>query len=189
MASKQDMSHLEIPDAPVGRPNEITTHFEMMFDLMALAYQADLTRIMTFSMDREASMRTYSNLGISEAFHPLSHHANNPQKLARLAQLQAWHTAEFAKFLQKLKSLPDGEGNMLDNSVIMFGSNMSDSNLHNHFPLPTAIVGGGAGKLKGNRHLRYPDRTPIANVHLTLLDHVGVPIETLGDSTMKFAEI
>jgi hypothetical protein len=185
----RDLSDVSLPDAPSGIPSKFDEHIRLMFDMIALAFQANLTRVATFMMAAEVSNQPYNFIGISDAFHPLSHHANNPQKLARLAQLQAWHTAEFAKFLQKLKSLPDGEGNMLDNAVIMYGSNMSDSNLHNHFPLPTAIVGGGAGKLKGNRHLRYPDRTPIANVHLTLLDHVGVPIESLGDSTMKFAEI
>jgi len=107
----------------------------------------------------------------------------------RLAQLQAWNTGEFAKFVKRLQGLPDGEGNMLDNSLILFGSNMSDSNLHNHYPLPTAIVGGGMGKLKGNQHLIYPDKTPIANVHLTLLDKIGLPMDKLGDSTQKFLEI
>jgi hypothetical protein len=187
--SGRDLSKLELPDAPSGIPSRFDEHIRLMFDMIALAFQANLTRVATFMMAAEVSNQPYNFIGIPDAFHPLSHHANNPQKMARLAQLQAWNTGEFAKFVKKLQSLPDGDGNMLDNAILLFGSNMSDSNLHNHFPLPTAIVGGGCGKLKGNRHLRYPDRTPISNIHLTLLDRVGVPIETLGDSTMKFAEV
>jgi Protein of unknown function (DUF1552) len=185
----RDLSKLALPDAPSGIPSRFDEHIRLMFDMIALAFQANLTRVASFMMAAEVSNQPYNFIGISDAFHPLSHHANNPQKMARLAQLQAWNTGEFAKFIKKLQSLPDGEGNMLDNSIVLFGSNMSDSNLHNHFPLPTAILGGGAGKLKGNRHLRYPDRTPIANVHLTLLDHAGVPMEALGDSSGKFAEV
>jgi hypothetical protein len=157
--------------------------------MIALAFQANLTRVATMMMAAEVSNQPYSFIGISDAFHPLSHHANNPQKLDRLAKVQAWNTGEFAHFVKKLQSLPDGEGNMLDNSIILFGSNMSDSNLHNHYPLPTAVVGGGMGKLKGNQHLRYAEKTPIANLHLTLLDRIGVPMEKLGDSSMKFAEV
>ncbi len=187
--ASRDLSKVSLPDAPSGIPSRFDEHIRLMFDLVALAYQANLTRVASFMMAAEVSNQPYNFIGISDAFHPLSHHANNPQKVARLAQLQAWHTKVFAEWLAKLKSMPDGEGSMLDNSIILYGSNMSDSNLHNHFPLPTAVVGGGCGKLKGNRHLRYPDRTPISNVHLTLLDRVGVPMETLGDSTMKFAEV
>jgi hypothetical protein len=187
--SSRDLSDVTLPDAPSGIPSRFDEHIRLMFDMMTLAFQANLTRVASFMMAAEVSNQPYSFIGISDAFHPLSHHANNPQKLQRLAQLQAWNTGEFAKFVKKMKEMPDGEGSMLDNSIILFGSNMSDSNLHNHFPLPTAIVGGGCGKLKGNRHLRYPDRTPLSNVHLTLLDHVGVSIESLGDSTGRFAEV
>ena len=185
----RDFSKVSLPDAPSGIPSRFDEHIRLMFDMIALAFQANLTRVASFMLAAEVSNQPYNFIGISDAFHPLSHHANNPQKIARLAQLQAWHTQEFAKFVKKLQGLPDGEGSMLDNAIIMYGSNMSDSNLHNHFPLPTAILGGGCGKLKGNRHLRYPDRTPISNVHLTLLDRVGVPIETLGDSTAKLVEV
>jgi hypothetical protein len=161
----------------------------LMFDLIALAYQANLTRVVSFMMAAEVSNQPYNFIGIPDAFHPLSHHANNPTKMNNLAKVQAWNTGAFAKFAAKLQSLPDGEGNMLDNSILLFGSNMSNSNLHNHFPLPTAIVGGGAGRIKGNRHLRYPDKTPIADMHLTILDRIGVPMETFGDSAMKFTEV
>jgi hypothetical protein len=185
----RDLSKVNLPDTPSGIPSRFDEHMRLMFDLIALAYQANLTRVVSFMMAAEVSNQPYNFIGIPDAFHPLSHHANNAAKLANLAKVQAFNTGEFAKFAAKLQSLPDGEGNMLDNSVLVFGSNMSDSNAHNHFPLPMAIVGGGAGRLKGNRHLRYPDKTPLANMHLTILDRIGVPMETLGDSTMKFTEI
>jgi Protein of unknown function (DUF1552) len=187
--SSRDLSKVNLPDAPSGIPSHFDEHIRLMFDMIALAYQANLTRVASYMMAAEVSNQPYNFIGISDAFHPLSHHANNPQKLDRLAKLQTWHTSEFAKFLKKLADLPDGEGSMLDNSIILYGSNMSDSNLHNHYPLPTAIVGGGAGKLRGNQHLRYADKTPIANVHLTLLDRAGIDIEKFGDSTTKLVEI
>jgi hypothetical protein len=185
----RDLSKVNLPDAPSGIPSKFDEQIRLMFDMIALAFQANLTRVATFMMAAEVSNQPYSFIGISDAFHPLSHHANNPQKLDRLAKVQAWNTSEFARFAKKLQSLPDGEGTMLDNSFILFGSNMSDSNLHNHYPLPTAVLGGGMGKLKGNQHLRYAEKTPIANLHLTLLDRIGVPMEKLGDSSMKFAEV
>ncbi|MBK6674029.1 MAG: DUF1552 domain-containing protein [Proteobacteria bacterium] len=187
--SSRDLSSVSLPDAPSGIPSRFDEQVRLMFDMIALAFQANLTRVASFMMAAEVSNQPYNFIGISDAFHPLSHHANNAQKLERLARVQAWNTGEFARFVKKLQGLPDGEGNMLDNSFILFGSNMSDSNLHNHYPLPTAVVGGGMGKLKGNQHLRYGEKTPIANLHLTLLDRMGVPMEKLGDSSMKFAEV
>jgi hypothetical protein len=185
----RDLSKLNLPDAPSGIPSNFDEHMGLMFDMMALAFQANLTRVISFMMAAEVSNQPYNFIGISDAFHPLSHHQNNPQKLDRLARVQTFHTQMFAKFVKKLTEMPDGEGSMLDNSVLLFGSNMSNSNLHDHFPLPTAIVGGGAGKLKGNQHLRYPDRTPIANMHVALLNRAGVPTEKFGDSTGQFTEI
>ena len=155
----------------------------------ALAFQANLTRVVSFMLAAEVSNQPYNFIGISDAFHPLSHHQNSPQKLDRLAKVQTFHTQMFAKFVKKLSEMPDGEGTMLDNSILLFGSNMSNSNMHDHFPLPTAIVGGGVGKVKGNQHLRYPDRTPIANMHVALLNRVGIATEKFGDSTGQFAEI
>jgi hypothetical protein len=189
MASEQDMSNLDIPDAPVGRPNELTTHFEMMFDLMALAYQADLTRIMTFSMDREASMRTYTNLGISEAFHPLSHHGNNPDKLGKLIQIQTYHTEVFARFIGRLAETPEADGNVLDHSTILFGSNMSNSDRHNNDPLPAAILGHANGRIKGGQHLQYPQDTKFANLLVTMFDRNDIPVESIGDSDGPFGEV
>ena len=189
MASEQDMSHLDIPDAPVGRPNDITTHFEMLFDLMALAYQADLTRIMTFSMDREASMRTYTNLSISEAFHPLSHHGNNPASLAKLVQIQTYHTEVFAKFVGRLASTPEGDGSVLDHSTILFGSNMSNSDRHNNDPLPSAILGRAHGRIRGGQHLRYPQDAKFSNLLVTLFDRNDIPVESIGDSDGPLVEV
>jgi hypothetical protein len=189
MASEQDMSHLEIPDAPVGRPNDITTHFEMMFDLMALAYQADLTRIMTFSMDREASMRTYTNLSISEAFHPLSHHGNNPDSLAKLVQIQTYHTEVFAKFIERLAATAEADGTVLDHSTILFGSNMSNSDRHNNDPLPLALLGRAHGRIKGGQHLHYAQDSKFSDLLVTLFDRNDIPVEAIGDSDGPLSEV
>lgn len=187
--SGRDTSKLGLPDAPSGIPANFDEHIRLQFDLMALAFQANLTRVASFMMAAEVSNQPYNFIGIADAFHPLSHHANNPQKLERLARLQAWNTQAFAAFAKKLAAMPDGDGSMLDNSIILFGSNMSDSNLHNHFPLPTAVLGKGAGALRGNTHLRVPDRTPLANLHLTLLNRAGITLDKLGDSTGAFSGI
>jgi len=189
MSQEQDTSALEIPDAPVGVPNSIDAHFKLMFDLMALAFQADLTRIITFSMDREASMRTYNNVGISEAFHPLSHHGNDPAKLDRLAVIQTYHTRMFAGFVEKLASSQEGEGTVLDHSTILFGSNMSDSNRHNNDPLPSAVLGRAHGRIKGGQHLAYPQDARFADLLLTLLERAQSPVESIGDSGGTLSEV
>jgi hypothetical protein len=189
MSQEQDTSSLEIPDAPVGVPNSIDAHFKLMFDLMGLAFQADLTRIITFSMDREASMRTYNNLGISEAFHPLSHHGNDPAKQERLAVIQAYHAKVFASFIERLASAQEGEGTVLDHSTILFGSNMSDSNRHNNDPLPAAVLGHAHGRIKGGQHLKYPQDARFADLLLTLLQRAQIPVESIGDSGGLIAEV
>lgn len=189
MASKQDNSALGIPDAPVGTPNDITEHFKLMFDLMALAFQADITRVITMSMDREASMRTYTNLGIAEAFHPLSHHGNNPQKQDKLVQIQKYHTEVFAGFVKRLAAAQEGEGTVLDHSTILFGSNMSDSNRHNNDPLPSALVGHAHGRIKGGQHLKYPQDSRFADLLLTLFDRNNIPVQSIGDSGGIFSEV
>jgi hypothetical protein len=189
MSSEKDASALEIPEAPIGIPNDIDKHFAMMFDLMALAMQADLTRIITFSMDREASMRTYNNLSISEAFHPLSHHGNDAGKQDRLAVIQNYHTKVFARFVDRVAATPDGDGSLLDNSMIMFGSNMSDSNRHNNDPLPIAILGHAHGRIKGNQHLHYPQDSRFADLLLTVLERTQIPVEKIGDSAGTFSEV
>ncbi len=189
MASGQDNSALDIPDAPVGRPNDITEHFTLMFDLMALAFQADLTRIVTFSMDREASMRTYSNLGIAEAFHPLSHHGNNPQKQDKLVQIQRYHAEVFSGFVGRLQMAAEGDGTVLDHSTILFGSNMSNSDRHNNDPLPSALLGHAHGRIKGGQHLSYPQDTRFSDLLLTLFDRNDIPVESIGDSGGILSEV
>jgi hypothetical protein len=185
----QDLSQLKLPAVPVGIPDSFDQHLNLMFDMAALAYQANLTRIVNFMMAAEVSGRTYNNVGVPDAFHALSHHANDPAKKEKLVRIQRYHSEVFAKFLTKLAAMPDGDGTMLDHSIILYGSNMSNSDRHNQFPLPTALFGGGCGKVKGGQHLRYPDHTPLANVLLTMLDRAGVPAEKLGDSNGLITEI
>jgi uncharacterized protein DUF1552 len=189
MAEKADMSRLDIPDAPVGVPNDITDHFKLMFDLMALAFQADITRVITFSMDREASMRTYTNLGIAEAFHPLSHHGNQQAKMEKLIQIQRYHTEVFAKFIDRLSKAKEGTGTVLDHSTILFGSNMSNSDKHNNDPLPSAILGHANGRIKGGQHLKYPQDSRFADLLVTLFDRNNIPVEKIGDSGGILSEI
>jgi len=185
----RDMSQLQLPDAPAGIPAAFDEHMHIMYDLIALAYQANLTRVASMMVAAEVSNQPYTFIGVNDAFHPLSHHANDPAKMVRLAKVQAFNTSLFAKFIKRLSELPDGEGTMLDNTIILFGSNMSNSNLHDHYPLPTALIGLGGGKLKGNQHLRYPDHTPIANLHVALLNKIGISTEKFGDSTGQLTEI
>jgi hypothetical protein len=189
MAEKQDTSTLDIPDAPVGTPNDITEHFTLMFDLMALAFQADITRIITFSMDHEASMRTYTNLGIAEGFHPLSHHGNNPQKQEKLVQIQTYHTLVFAKFVERLSKAQEAGGTVLDHSTILYGSNMSNSDKHNNDPLPAAVLGHAHGRIKGGQHVKYPQDSRFADLLVTLFDRNNIPVERLGDSGGILSEI
>jgi hypothetical protein len=184
-----DLSHIVLPDAPVGIPSSFDEQMNLMFDTVALAWTANLTRITSFMMAAEVSNMTYNHVEVADAFHALSHHQNNAAKLERLQRVQSYHSRAFARFIQKLKDTPDGDGSMLDHSLIVYGSNMSDSNAHDHFPLPMALVGGGCGKVKGGQHLRYPDRTPVSNMLFTVLQRAGVPIESLGDSTGEIAEI
>ncbi len=186
--SQRDLSRPRLPDAPVEAPGGFDKRMEVMFDLIALAFQANVTRVATYMQAAEVSQQPYPFIGISDGFHPLSHHGNSPSKLDRLARVQTFNTRVFAGFIKKLAEMPDGEGSMLDHSIVLYGSNMSDSNAHDHFPLPAAILGGGGG-IKGNRHLRYPDRTPLANLHVALLNRVGVPTERFGDSTGELSEI
>jgi len=176
-------AELELPEAPVGIPFSFEEHIKLMYDLLALAYQANITRVSTFMVAREVSNRTYPQVGVSEGHHAVSHHQNKAEKIEQLVKIQHYHATLFARFLEKLKNTPDGDGSILDHSLILYGSNMSDSNLHNHFPLPNLLIGGCAGRLQGGRHLRYPDHTPMANLLLSMLEKVGVPMDKLGDST------
>jgi hypothetical protein len=161
----------------------------LMFDLVALAFRADATRVASLMMAAETSAMTYGHLGAPDSFHALSHHQYDPAKREALARIQRHHTQLFAGFVRALAASPDGDGSLLDHALILYGSNMSDSHAHDHFPLPLAVVGGGCGQLGGGRHVRYPDRTPISNLLFTLLDRAGVRVTTFGDSTGECAGI
>jgi hypothetical protein len=180
---------MELPNAPQGVPDEFGAHLDALFDLIALAWQANQTQVASMMMAKEVSMRTYPNLSITEAFHPLSHHANDQAKIERLIRIQNYHTQVFAKFIDKLSKTEDGDGSLLDHSIILYGSNMSNSDLHNNDPLPNAILGHGYGRIKGGQHLQFPKDTPHANLLVTLLNRAGVPVEQLGNSTGMFEQI
>jgi hypothetical protein len=189
MNAAQDLSSLDVPDAPVGIPNDFDAHLKLMFDLMGLAFQADLTRVISFRMAKEISMRTFGNLNISEAFHPLSHHGKDPGKLAKLAAIQHYHTQLFASFIERLATTPDGDGTVLDHSTILYGSNMSDSDRHNNDPLPAVVLGRAHGRIKGGQHLRYPQDARFADLLVTLFERAQVPIEAIGDSGGTLSEV
>ena len=172
-------------DRPLGVPAAYADHARLMFDLQVLAYQADVTRIITFQLARETSNRSYPEIGVSDPHHPLSHHGDNPDKVARLAKINAFHVSLFAEYLQKLEATPEGDGTLLDHVSILYGSGIGNPNLHDHVNLPILVAGGGAAGFKGNRHIRYEKSTPLANLHLTLLDRAGVKIDKFGDSTGK----
>jgi hypothetical protein len=175
-------------DRPVGVPAAYADHARLMFDLQALAMQGDVTRVITFQLAREASTRTYPEIGVPDAHHPTTHHGNNPEKLEKMSKINAFHVSLFAYYLEKLKATPDGDGNLLDHSIILFGSGMGNPDVHDHTNLPILVAGGLAGRRKDGRHIRYREITPLANVHLTLLDKVGVKLEAFSDSTGKVKE-
>jgi hypothetical protein len=182
-------SQLAVPASPSGIPDDHIEHTNLMFDLMALSFQAGITNISTFMMAREVSYRTFPKLGISEAFHPASHHQNSPERLQALSRINAYHVGLFSHILERLKATPDGDGNLLDHSLILYGSAMSNSNIHNHGPLPVLVAGGAAGRMKGGRHLKYPENTPMSNLLMTILDKAGIPQESVGDSTGLLSEV
>jgi hypothetical protein len=182
-------SHLPDLDRPVGVPAVYGDHARLMFDLQVLALQGDVTRVITLQLARETSNRSYTEIGISEPHHPLTHNNGNREMLAKVARINAFHISLFAYFLEKLKATPDGDGSLLDHSMYLYGSGMSDGDKHDHVNLPILVAGGGAGKLKGGRHIRYDQPTPLANVHLTLLDKVGVRVDSFADSSGKIKEL
>ena len=156
-----------------------------MFDLQVLAFQADITRIVTFQLTRELNNRTYPEIGVPDPHHPTSHHGNDPEKLAKIAKINAFHVSLFAQFLEKLKSTPDGDGSLLDNTVYLYGSGLGNSSIHDHENLPILVAGG----IRGGRHIRYKNGTPLANLHLTLLDRAGVHVDSFGDSNGKIEDL
>jgi uncharacterized protein DUF1552 len=187
-AAAKDLSALKLPDAPVGELDSFPEQVKLMFDLIALAYQADLTRVASYIMVAEGTNRTYNHIGVPDSFHPVSHHANDLERINKLVKIQTWHVEKFAEFIAKLAATKDGDGTLLDHSIFLYGSNMSNSDLHNNYPEPNIVVGGGNGKMKlGGQHLLLPERTPIANLHLTLLQKVGVERDKFGDSTGTIA--
>ena len=189
LLGERDLTKIALPEVPVARPS-FDDLLRLQFDLIAAAFQANMTRIVSYMMAAEVSNMSYSHIGIPDAFHPLSHHADNKAAMEKLAVLQRYHVEVFGEFLTKLEKMPDGDGgSVLDNSIFLYGGNMSNSNLHNNFPLPTIVLGRGGGTIKGNQHLRYPDRTPLANLLFTLLLRAGVPVEKIGDSTGEMTEV
>jgi hypothetical protein len=180
---------LLLPARPAGVPFDYEEHIKLMYDLMVLAYQADVTRVITFMVSREVSNRTYSQVGVTDGHHAISHHQNRAEKMEKNVRIQTYNISQFGYFLEKMKSTPDGDGSLLDHAVMLYGSNMSNSNAHDHYPLPNLVVGGAAGRMKGGRHLKYADRTPMTNLLVTMLDKVGVKQETLGDSSGQLANL
>ena len=181
MAEAQSERELPVVDQPAGIPDTFGEHTKMMFDLLALAYETDLTRVATFMMGREITGRTYAEIGVPDAHHPISHHQRDPVKLEKLMKINLYHAELFAEFIARLNSTPDGDGTLLDHSMIVYGAGMADSNSHYSGNLPILLAGGAAGT--GGRHMQHEPDTPLANLHLSLLDKMGVPIESLGDST------
>jgi len=169
-------------DRPVGVPVAYADHARLMFDLQLLAFQGDITRVVSFQLAREASTRTYPEAGVPEPHHPISHHGNNAEKLDKLAKINRFHVSLFADFLKKLAATPEGNGTLLDHSVYLYGSGMGDSDAHDHTDLPILVAGGAAGNLKGGKHIKYDQHTPLSNLHLTLLNKVGVQLDSFADS-------
>jgi hypothetical protein len=188
-ASQRDLTGIELPDAPIGELPDFDQQVRLMFDLIALAYRADVTRVASYIMVGEGTNRTYNHIGVSDAFHPLSHHANNMDRIQKLVKVQRYHVERFAEFVDKLAKIPDGEGSLLDHSMLMYGSNMSNSDRHNNYPLPIMLVGGACGALRGGQHLTLPEYTTLSNLHLTVVNKAGLELESLADSTGEIAGV
>jgi len=187
----EEQSSKELPDVhqPAGIPDNFVDQVRLLYDLQLLAYQSDLTRVITFLYGREQTGRPYPQIGVPEPHNPLTHHQNDPVKMEKCTRIQRHHIELFTEYLGKLRNTPDGDGSLLDHVILLYGSGISNSDRHSHGPLPTFLVGGGAGTLKGGRHLIYPEHTPLTNLQLTLLNKLGVPAEKLGDSTGQFKEL
>lgn len=189
--AEQSATERDLPDLdrPVGVPVQYADHAKLMFDLQVLALQADITRVVTFQLARETSTRTYPEAGVPEPHHPLTHHGNNPDKIAKVAKINAFHVSLFAAFLEKLKATQDGDGSLLDHSLYLYGSGMGNPNVHDHTNLPILVAGGAASGVRGGQHIRYAEPTPLSNLHLTLLDKVGIHLESFQDSKGKVDEL
>jgi hypothetical protein len=169
-------------DRPTGVPAAYADHARLMFDLQLLAFQGDITRVITFQLARETSNRTYPEIGVADPHHPLTHHGNDPEKVAKVAKINRFHVSLFAEFLQKMQATPEGDGSLLDHSLYLYGSGMGDPNVHDHQNLPILVAGGAAGRMRGGRHIKFERPTALANLHLTLLDKVGVRLDSFADS-------
>jgi hypothetical protein len=183
----QGVQNLELPERPTDIPDTFDEHTKLIFDLQALAYRADITRVFTMVMARELSTRTYPNIGVPEQHHPTSHHRNDPDLIAKKAKIDTYHVQLLSYFLQKLQATPEGEGTLLDQTLVLYGGGMGDGNLHRHFDLPCLLAGKLGGRFKTGRHLAYPDNTPMSNLRLTILDNVGVRMDKIGDSTDRLS--
>ena len=186
-SEEQDARELPEINRPAGTPASFPDHARLMFDLQVLAYQSDLTRVITFMIGREFSGHTYPEIGVRDAHHPLSHHEHDPRKLATLTRISTYHAEQLAYYLERLRATPDGDGSLLDHMVLLFGAGMSDGNSHSPDNLPIVLLGGGGGALAGGRHLRYAPETPLEDLHVTLLRKLGVPVDRFGESTSELA--
>ncbi len=189
--AEADVAENPLPDLdrPVGVPAAYADHARLMFDLQILALQGDVTRVITFQLARETSNRTYPEIGVPDPHHPLTHHGNDPDKIAKMAKINAFHVSLFAEFLEKMKATPEGDGSLLDHSLYLYGSGMGNPNVHDHTNLPVLVAGGASGGMRGNRHIRYDQPTPLANLHLTLLNKAGVDLERFADSSGEVEEL
>ncbi|HUK03031.1 MAG TPA: DUF1552 domain-containing protein [Steroidobacteraceae bacterium] len=178
-----------LPNAPLGAPEDFTELLDVQFEMMALAWQTNQTRVITYRLAKEATMRSYTMVNVTEAFHPLSHHGEDPDKLQRLVRIQAYHSERMAKFAQRLKSIKEGDGTLLDSVAILYGSNMANSDRHNNDPLPSTLIGRACGKIKGGQHLHFPQDTPHSSLLVTLLQRVGAPVEKIADSNGPLADV
>src|SRR3569833_1415265 len=183
LAGERGLDPTQIPNAPQGVPDDFDSHVKLMMDLQVLAWQADVTRVTTLMFAKEVSNAVFPASGIRDPFHNLSHHSNVPDNIAKLAQLNQYHVKMFAYLVKKLQDTPDGEGSLLDHSLVMYGSGMSNSNQHDHDPLPIVLAGGAGGKLKGDRHIKVAQKPPLSNLLLAMLEKLGVPDQSFGDST------
>ena len=185
-----DITRMRIPERPIGELDDFDKQVDLLFDLIAIAYQADLTRVASYVMVAEGTNQAYNHIGVPDSFHPISHHANELPKIEQVVKIQTWHMDRFAAFLKKMAETNDGDGSLLDHSIFLYGSNMGNSDKHSNWPIPTVVVGGGNGRMKlGGQHVALDKRTPLANVHLTLLDKFGIRQTSFADSTGVISEL
>jgi hypothetical protein len=189
MARSKDMTGIDVPDAPIGVLEDFDQQIKLLFDLIALSYQADMTRVVTFAMAAEGTDRSYPNLNVPGGFHPVSHHTNTRERIDELLRIQRYHMERFADFIKKLSESQDGDGSILDHSLFLYGSNMGNSNAHDNYPLPEIVIGGANGRHKGGKNLTLPARTPLANLHVSFLEKMGIEQDKFGISTGRIAEL